>query len=198
MELAGRGGSHVSAEAARSRRRRSLETEEQTSARLQGNRKRQELRRQKPAEHGDKRRVLDDEERRAAVNKRRREIYAAKKQQHATNIDGEDKEVTPRYYCLQYSFNDAADTAFTVGILDQICHGCKALHFKGEQTRGKKCDTFLECCNHGKVQLTAFREYPPLLRNLLLPTDDDEINDPSAAAAKGAENRRQFAGAKKK
>jgi len=116
---------------------------------------------------------------RTAVNKRRRELRAAKKQR-GTSDDSDT--VKTRYKA--HKFNDSVDIAFNVGSMNQICRGCRALHFETEKPIGRKTDTFLECCNHGKIHLPELRAYPPLLRSLLEPLAlvDQETSSPSLSS----------------
>ena len=47
---------------------------------------------------------------------------------------------------------------FKIGKMDSYCKACSAKHFKEEKVIHK--DTFNDCCNHGKIELKVFDEYP--------------------------------------
>jgi len=144
-------------------------------------------------------------EQRETVNKRRRELYAQEKQDK--NKDRREKYAAktpelsrppikkPTTYCKAYNFSDA-DLPYCAGKMDKLCTGCHALHFDGEKTVGSKSTNYLECCNHGKVQLAPLNEFPSQLKCLLLPPDTDIDSSESVVARKKSnafkENIRQY------
>jgi hypothetical protein len=59
------------------------------------------------------------------------------------------------------------------GEMDAVCEFCHAKNFHDERPPDRK---FTSCCQKGKVELPQFRDYPLLLKNLLMGNHDKSAN----------------------
>ena len=59
-----------------------------------------------------------------------------------------------------------------LGSMNDICHGCKAQHFKDERATSHRT-AFSMCCAADKVRLKIFEHFPEALRNLYIGQDED-------------------------
>jgi hypothetical protein len=113
---------------------------------------------------GPSSRSLSDEERRRR-NRTRAQECRARRQCRTENL------------ALTTAANSVIDESCVLehfcGKMDAICEFCQAKHFQEERPPDRK---FTTCCQKGKVELPQFRDYPLLLKNLLMENHEKSAN----------------------
>jgi hypothetical protein len=81
--------------------------------------------------------------------------------------DDEPDERPPRWWdnLKGAMYDEQANEAVDLGLLEKVCSACRALHFRCEYRRSDR--SYGSCCNGGKVHLRPNLRYPELLNALL-------------------------------